>query len=74
MRTSVKQITKDDGNTALYLTNGIKANARVGVGQDVDLKLKNLKLKVLGQPYDEVLLTSDTQYKHYKANEYCIIF
>ena len=36
---------------------------------DVDLVLKNKKLKILGQPHDEVLITTDQRYKHYKANE-----
>ena len=36
--------------------NGIKANARKLVEQDVNIVLKNMKLKILGQPYDEVLL------------------
>ena len=49
--------------------NGIKANARARVEQDVDLVLKNMKLKILGQPHDEVLMTTDSRYKHYKANE-----
>ena len=34
--------------------NGIKANARIRVEQDVDLVLEYMKLKILGQPYDEV--------------------
>ena len=29
----------------------------------------NLKLKILGQPHDDVLLTTDRRSKHYKANE-----
>ena len=49
--------------------NGIKANARIQVEQDFDLVLKNLKLKNLGQPYDEVLTMTDSRYKNYKANE-----
>ena len=53
--------------------NGIKANARIRVKQDVDLVLKNLKLKILGQPYDEVLMITDSRYKNYKANEDRII-
>ena len=53
--------------------NGIKANARIRVEQDVDLVLKNLKLKILGQPYDEVLIMTDSRYKNYKANEDRII-
>ena len=49
--------------------NGIKANARIRVEQDVDLVLKNMKLKILGQPNDEVLIITDSRYKNYKANE-----
>ena len=52
---------------------GIKANARIRVEQDVDLVLKNMKLKILGQPYDEVLIMTDSRYKNYKANEDRII-
>ena len=59
LRTSVKQFTKIDGNTTTYSINGIKANARIRVEQDVDLVLKNMKLNILGQPYDEVLIMSD---------------
>ena len=39
------------------------------VEQDVDLVLENLKLKTLGQPHDEVLLTTGRRFRHYKANE-----
>ena len=35
--------------------------------------LKNLKLKILGQPHDDVILTTDRRFKHYKANEDRII-
>ena len=35
--------------------------------------LKNLKLKILGQPFDEVLIMTDSRYKHYKTNEDRII-
>ena len=35
--------------------------------------MKNIKLKILGQPYDEVLLTTEKRFKHYKANEDRII-
>ena len=64
MKTSVEEITKID-------MNGIKANARIRVELDVDLVLKNMMLKFLGQPHDEVLITRDKlkRYKHYKANE-----
>ena len=44
LKTSVKEFTKIDGNTTSYSMNGIKANARIGVEQDVDLVLKNMKL------------------------------
>ena len=48
LKTSVKKFTKIDGNTTSYSMNGIKANARIRVEQDVDLVLKNMKLKILG--------------------------
>ena len=35
--------------------------------------MKNLELKILGQPYDDVLLTTDRRFTHYKANEDRII-
>ena len=59
LKTSVKEFTNVDGNTTSYSMNGIKANARIRVEQDVDLVLKNMKLKILGQPYDEVLMITD---------------
>ena len=48
---------------------GTQANARIRAEQDVNLVLKSLKLKISGQPHDEVLLTSEKQYKRYKTNE-----
>ena len=53
--------------------NGIKANARIRVEQDIDRVLKNMKLNIPGQPYDEVLILTDSRYKNYKANEDRII-
>ena len=73
MKPSIKEFTKIDGNTASYSINGIKASAGIRVEQDADLVLKNLKLKILGQPRDDVLLATDRRYKHYKANEDRII-
>ena len=70
---SVKEFTKIDGNTTSYSMNSIKATARIRVEQDFDLVLKNLKLKILGQPFDEVLIMTDSRYKHYKTNEDRII-
>ena len=32
-----------------------------------------MKMKILGQPYDEVLIMRDSRYKNYKANEDRII-
>ena len=69
LKTSVKEFTKIDGNTTSYSINGIKAKARLRVEQDVDLVLNNMKLKILDQPYDEVLIVTDSRYKNYKANE-----
>ena len=73
LKPSIKEFTKIDGNTTSYSINGIKASARIRVEQDADLVLNNLKLKILGQPHDDVLLATDRRYKHYKANEDRII-
>ena len=66
---SIKEFTKTDGSTTSYSINGFKASARIRVEQDADLVLKNLKLKILGQPHDDVLLATDRRNKRYKANE-----
>ena len=73
MKPSIKEFTKIDGNTTSYSLHGIKANAQIRVEQDADLVLKNLKLKILGQPHDDVLLTTDRRFKHNKSNEDRII-
>ena len=73
LKTFVIEFTKIDENTTSYSMNGIKANARIRAEQDVDLVLKNIKFKIPGQPHDEVLMTTDSRYKHYKANEDHII-
>ena len=73
LKKSVKEFTRIDGNTTSYSMNGIKANARIRVEHDVDLVLKNMKLKILGQPHDEVLMMTDSRYKNCKANEDRII-
>ena len=73
LKTSVKEFTKIDGNTTSYSITSIKATARIRVEQDVDLVLKNLKLKILGQPFYDVLIMTDSRYKHYKTNEDRII-
>ena len=52
---------------------GIEANARIWIEQQVHLLLKNMKLIILGQPHDEVLMITDSRYKNYKANEDRII-
>ena len=73
MKPRIKEFTKIDGNTTSYSINGIKASARIRVKQDADLVLKNLKLKILGQPHDDVLLATLRRFKHYKANDDRII-
>ena len=73
LKPSIREFTKIDGNTTSYSINGIKASARIRVEQDTDLVLKNLKLKILGQPHDDVLIATDRRYKHYIANEDRII-
>ena len=69
----MEEFTKIDGNTTSYSMNGIKANARIRVEQDVDLVVKNMKLKILGRAHDEKLMMKDSRYKNYKANEDRII-
>ena len=69
----MKEFTKLDGNTTSYSIQGIKTKARIRVEQDGDLVTKNLKLKILSQPHDEVVLTTDRRFKHYKGNEDRII-
>ena len=73
MKPSIKEFTKIDGNTTSYSIHGIKANARIRVEQDANLVLDNQKLKILGQSHDDVQLTTDRRFKHYKANEDHII-
>ena len=73
LKPSTKEFTKIDGNTTAYSLHGIKADARIRVEQDADLVLKNLKLKILGRPHDDVFLTADSRFKHYKANDERII-
>ena len=70
---SKKEFTNIDGNTTSYSLHGIKANARIRVEQDAHLALKNLKLKIFGQPHDDVLLTTDKRFKHYKSKKDHII-
>ena len=65
----MKEFTKIDGNTTSFSKNEITANAQIRVEQNVDLVLKNMKLKILGQPHDEVLMMTDSRYKNYKASE-----
>ena len=69
MKPSIEEITKIDGNTTSYSVNGIKANARIRVKKDASLVLQNLKLKILDQPQDNVPLTTDRRFIHYKAFE-----
>ena len=73
MKPSIKEFTKIDGIITSYSINATKASARIRVEQDTDLVLKNLKLKILGQPHDDVILATDRRYKNYKANEDRII-
>ena len=73
MKPSIKEFTKIDGNTTSYSINGIKASAGIRVEEVADLVMKKLKLRILGQPHDDVLLSTDRRFKHYKANEDRII-
>ena len=68
-KTSIKVFTKIDAKITSDSINGIKGKARIRVEQDLDLVLRNLRPKVLGQPQDEVLSTTDNRFMTYKANE-----
>ena len=59
LKTRVKEFTMIDGSTTTHSMNGIKANARIRLEQNVNLVLKNLKLKNREQPDNEVLMTTD---------------
>ena len=67
MSTFVEKIKKIDGNTMSYSIDGVKAIAQLRVEQDINLTLNNLKVRTLSQLFDEVLMTTDWRYKHYKA-------
>ena len=69
LETGVKEFIKIDGNRTAYSIIEIKAIARIRVEHNFDLVLQNLKLKIFGQPHDEVILTTDRRLEHYKANE-----
>ena len=72
-KTSVKESQTSDHkyrrNTTSYSMKGIKADAQIQEEKDVHFVLNNMKLKILGQPIDEVLIKTDSRYKNYKANE-----
>ena len=62
MMPSIKEFTKIDGNATSYSNHGIKGIVRIRVEHDANLVLKNLKLKILGQPHDDLLLTTDRRF------------
>ena len=68
-----ERIYKDRRKNYVSYIIGIEANAQIRVEQDVDLFLKNQKLKIVGHPHDEVLNTTDPRNKHFKANKDRII-
>ena len=71
MKQSIKEFTYQ--STTSYSINGSKASAQIRVEQVVDLVLKNLKLKIFGQSHDDVLLSTDRRFEHYKGYEDRII-
>ena len=73
LKTRVKDFAKIDGNTTSYCIKGNKANARIRIEQDVNPVLKNLKLPILVQPHDKVLIATNQRYKHCQGNENRII-
>ena len=69
LRTSNNDFIQIDGNITSSSMNEIEGNAPVRKEKNVGVALKNLKLRILGQPHDEVLLTTNRRYKLHKANE-----
>ena len=45
------------------------ANARIRVNKGADLVLKTLELKILDQPHEDLLITTNSQITHYEADE-----
>ena len=43
-------------------------NARIGLEQNSDIVLRNLRAKIEGNPFDENDLASDYRYQHYLQN------
>ena len=59
LKTSAKELTKINGNTTSYSLNGVKVSARMRAERVVNLVLKDMKLKLIGQPHDGVPITTD---------------
>ena len=49
MKTRTKEFVKIDGNRMSYFINGIEANGRIWMEQDVDLVMKNLQSNLFGR-------------------------
>ena len=69
LKTNMKDITTIDEKTTSCSMKTFKSKARIRVKQNVQMVLKNVKLKNLGQPHDEMLITTYSRYKPYKAHE-----
>ena len=57
---SIEGDTKIDKSILSYSIKGINADPRILVEPDVDPVLKKRKLNQLGQPHDEMKLTTDS--------------
>ena len=73
LKPNIKEFTKIEGYTTSYSINVIRAKARIQVEQTAEIVLKNLKFEILGQPHEDVLLTTDRQFKRDNPNEDRII-
>ena len=74
MERRIKASLKINRKSAPNSIKRIKANARIPVEQETNQVQRNSKLKIVGQSHDEMLLTTDSRFKHYKMNEDLIIF
>ena len=53
-----------DGNSTSYSIIAIKAFACIRVEQDVDLVVNIFRPKIFHQPHDEVLVTTNSRFRH----------
>ena len=64
LKPTIREFTRIDGNSTSYSIIAIEAFACIRVEQDVDLVVNNFRPKIIRQPHDEVLVTTDSRFRH----------